>query len=120
MMLLETVRRRLGSDAVEPSSTVVDTRDTPTGVVASVQRGDGRVEDVTGDLLIGADGIHSRLRAKFYPDEGPPRWGGAILWRGTALASRSCPARPWPWPVTSSRNSSPIPSAGLTPGRAWR
>jgi 2-polyprenyl-6-methoxyphenol hydroxylase-like FAD-dependent oxidoreductase len=33
-------------------------------------------------LMIAADGIHSRARAIFYPDEGPPKWNGAILWRG--------------------------------------
>jgi 2-polyprenyl-6-methoxyphenol hydroxylase-like FAD-dependent oxidoreductase len=40
----------------------------------------------TGALLIGADGIRSALRAQFYPDEGPPVWGGAIMWRATTQA----------------------------------
>jgi 5-methylphenazine-1-carboxylate 1-monooxygenase len=35
-----------------------------------------------GDVLIGADGIHSTLRATLFPDEGPPTWNGAMLWRG--------------------------------------
>ena len=35
-----------------------------------------------GTLLIGADGFHSAVRARFYPNEGPPIWTGAILWRG--------------------------------------
>jgi 2-polyprenyl-6-methoxyphenol hydroxylase-like FAD-dependent oxidoreductase len=35
-----------------------------------------------GDVLIGADGIHSNLRATLFPDEGPPTWNGAMLWRG--------------------------------------
>ena len=38
------------------------------------------------DLLIGADGIHSAMRAKLYPDEGPPIWNGRILWRGVTEA----------------------------------
>ncbi|MDQ6832595.1 MAG: FAD-dependent monooxygenase, partial [Chloroflexota bacterium] len=33
------------------------------------------------DLLIGADGIHSTVRRALFPDEGPPKWNGAILWR---------------------------------------
>jgi 5-methylphenazine-1-carboxylate 1-monooxygenase len=33
-------------------------------------------------LLIGADGIHSAVRGRLYPDEGAPLWNGAILWRG--------------------------------------
>ena len=33
-------------------------------------------------MLIGADGIHSAVRSVFYPNEGPPIWNGAIMWRG--------------------------------------
>jgi 5-methylphenazine-1-carboxylate 1-monooxygenase len=33
-------------------------------------------------LLIAADGIHSAIREKLYPQEGPPIWNGRILWRG--------------------------------------
>ena len=40
--------------------------------------------DAEGDALIGADGIHSIVRAHFYPGEGPPRWTGTMLWRGAA------------------------------------
>jgi 2-polyprenyl-6-methoxyphenol hydroxylase-like FAD-dependent oxidoreductase len=35
-----------------------------------------------GDVLIGADGINSLVREKLYPDEGPARWNGIMLWRG--------------------------------------
>ncbi len=35
------------------------------------------------DVAIGADGIHSVMRSHFYPEEGPPVWNGAILWRAT-------------------------------------
>jgi 2-polyprenyl-6-methoxyphenol hydroxylase-like FAD-dependent oxidoreductase len=37
-----------------------------------------------GDVLIGADGIHSRLRRILFPHEGMPRWSGRLMWRGTA------------------------------------
>ena len=40
----------------------------------------------SGDLLVAADGIHSMVRARFFPDEGPPKWNGALLWRATSLA----------------------------------
>jgi 2-polyprenyl-6-methoxyphenol hydroxylase-like FAD-dependent oxidoreductase len=52
---------------------------------ATLLLADGRA--VEGRLLIGADGIHSALRAQMYPDEGAPIWGGAILWRGTTQAA---------------------------------
>ena len=35
-----------------------------------------------GDVLIGADGIHSLVRDTLFPGEGPPRWNGLMLWRG--------------------------------------
>jgi 5-methylphenazine-1-carboxylate 1-monooxygenase len=39
---------------------------------------------VEGRLLIACDGIHSQARSMLYPDEGPPRWSGAVMWRGVA------------------------------------
>ncbi len=35
-----------------------------------------------GDVLVGADGIHSAVRDTLYPNEGPARWNGLMLWRG--------------------------------------
>jgi 5-methylphenazine-1-carboxylate 1-monooxygenase len=32
-------------------------------------------------LLVGCDGVHSVVRAAFYPDEGPPKWNGITMWR---------------------------------------
>ncbi|HEX2652528.1 MAG TPA: flavin-dependent oxidoreductase [Xanthobacteraceae bacterium] len=37
-----------------------------------------------GDILIGADGIHSTVRQTLFPQEGPARWSGIIMWRGAA------------------------------------
>ncbi|HTR85349.1 MAG TPA: flavin-dependent oxidoreductase [Reyranella sp.] len=47
---------------------------------------DGRtVEETESDILVGADGIHSAVRARFYPDEGPPKWQGILMWRGVTV-----------------------------------
>jgi 5-methylphenazine-1-carboxylate 1-monooxygenase len=44
---------------------------------------DGRhVKTAEGDLLVGADGIHSTIRGSLFPHEGPPSWNGIMLWRG--------------------------------------
>src|SRR5215510_13003271 len=40
---------------------------------------------VEADILIGADGIHSAVRAQFYPNEGPPKWQGILMWRGVTV-----------------------------------
>jgi 2-polyprenyl-6-methoxyphenol hydroxylase-like FAD-dependent oxidoreductase len=41
---------------------------------------DGR--SLRGDVLIGADGIHSVIRANLHPDDGGIRWNGIQMWRG--------------------------------------
>jgi len=39
-------------------------------------------ETVRGEVLVGADGIHSVVRRYFYPEQGRPSWQGVLLWRG--------------------------------------
>ena len=39
-------------------------------------------ETVRGDVLVGADGIHSVVRRHFHPKQGRPSWQGLMLWRG--------------------------------------
>ena len=34
-------------------------------------------------VAIACDGIHSVVRKQFFPDEGPPRYSGVNMWRGT-------------------------------------
>lgn len=64
--------------------TDLDQDDTSVTAHFAVTSTDGAVtkETRTADFLIGADGIHSALRAKYYPDEGPAIWDGLVLWRG--------------------------------------
>lgn len=49
-----------------------------TGITAHMA--DGR--NLSGDVLIGADGIHSVIRAALHPDDGGIRWNGIQMWRG--------------------------------------
>jgi 2-polyprenyl-6-methoxyphenol hydroxylase-like FAD-dependent oxidoreductase len=46
----------------------------------TVHLADGR--SLRGDALIGADGIHSVIRATLHPDDGGIRWNGIQMWRG--------------------------------------
>ncbi len=84
MMLLEAVRARLG-DVVETGASVVGYSEVADGVAVRVDRG-GVTTEERGAVLIGADGLHSKIRAGFYPEEGAPVWAGAVLWRGTTRA----------------------------------
>ena len=83
MILLAAVRERLGADAVVTGRHLTEWRDDGAGVQAwFVNRRSGARTEARGELLLAADGIHSAARARLYPNEGPPLWNGAILWRG--------------------------------------
>lgn len=44
------------------------------------------LDALPGDCVIGADGVHSAVRARLVPNEGPPLWNGVTLWRGVSIA----------------------------------
>ncbi len=90
MLLLDAARARLGAGVIR----------TGHHLAAFAQRDDGTVEarfvdrrtgapvaTESADLMIGADGIHSTVRRMLFPDEGPPQWNGAILWRAITAAA---------------------------------
>jgi 2-polyprenyl-6-methoxyphenol hydroxylase-like FAD-dependent oxidoreductase len=86
MMLLEAVNARLGPDAVVTGAAIAGFAQSSDGVEISLSHADGKTETVRADILLASDGIHSAVRRQLVPQEGPPRWGGAVLWRGTTVA----------------------------------
>ena len=86
MALYHQVIDRLGPQAVEQGTRVTGYDRDATGVTARLIRADGRRDTLRGRLLVGADGIHSAVRAQMHPDQPPIHWGGALLWRGTVRA----------------------------------
>jgi 5-methylphenazine-1-carboxylate 1-monooxygenase len=85
MLLLAAVRDRLGDNAVRTGATVTGFTDRDGSVeVLLSDRSNGRVVPCTADVLVGADGLYSAVRAQLHPDEPPPRWSGVMMWRGTA------------------------------------
>lgn len=88
MLLLDAVRARLGQDAVQFGHHLADWAQSDDEIVAQFvdRRSGAHRQSVRGSLLIAADGIHSAARARIVPDEGPPIWNGAILWRGATRA----------------------------------
>lgn len=99
LCLYREVLARLGPQAVQLGTAVHGCEETPTGVRVHLSARAPNVQttveqhsrpallgSVDGTVLIAADGIHSRLRAAHYLDEGPPRWGGTLMWRGVSRA----------------------------------
>ena len=87
MMLYEAVIERMGADAVVTDHDAFDVTQDSIGATAHFRsRSSGAdLPSVSGDLVVACDGIHSKIRAKFYPNEGPPVWSRRILWRGTTV-----------------------------------
>jgi 5-methylphenazine-1-carboxylate 1-monooxygenase len=84
-VLLEAVRERLGDGAVHTGCRLLSFAERGERIAARFERREASEPfEVEGDVLVGADGIHSSVRSAFYPDEGPPVWNGMMLWRGAA------------------------------------
>lgn len=90
-VLAEAVRDRLGSDAVVAGVRVGGLETSPDGrarVLLAHRDGRGRgragAASLEPDVLIGADGIRSAVRAALNPEEGEPPWNGMLVWRGVS------------------------------------
>ncbi|MGL5733429.1 MAG: FAD-dependent monooxygenase, partial [Beijerinckiaceae bacterium] len=83
-LLYDAVIARLGPQAVRTGLRLGGFFQDEGGVTAYfINARDGsNSETVRGEILIGADGIHSAVRRHFYPQEGAPSWQGAMMWRG--------------------------------------
>ena len=87
MFLYHEVLKRTGKGTVQLGQTVTGYQNNANGTVtALIEHADGKTARETGTLLIGADGIHSAVRAQMHPEQPPIHWGGAIMWRGSTLA----------------------------------
>ena len=82
-VLLDAVRARIGAENFIAGHRCVGVEQSETGVIARFADPDGAgLEAQRGDVLIACDGIHSAVRAQFYPDEGPFVYRGINMWRG--------------------------------------
>lgn len=86
LMLRDKFVERAGEGALRLGCRVTGYEKTETGVVALIERPNGETLREEGTLLVGADGIHSAIRAQMHPDQPPIHWGGAVMWRGTTRA----------------------------------
>jgi 2-polyprenyl-6-methoxyphenol hydroxylase-like FAD-dependent oxidoreductase len=80
-VLLAAARQRLGEAAIRTGHRLLEFAQDGAGVTARFAIPGGEVAEA-GDVLVGADGIHSVVRAALHPDDGGIRWTGIQLWRG--------------------------------------
>jgi 2-polyprenyl-6-methoxyphenol hydroxylase-like FAD-dependent oxidoreductase len=79
----KAVVERLGPEAIRTGARLGAFQQDEGGVTGwFFDRTGAHVATARGDILIGADGIHSTVRGTLFPDEGPPVWNGLMLWRG--------------------------------------
>jgi 5-methylphenazine-1-carboxylate 1-monooxygenase len=86
-VLLRALRERTRRDSFRSGLRLTSFEQNADGVDASF-RDDATGTTVVdrGDILVGADGIHSTVRQQLYPREGEPRFAGQILWRAAVNA----------------------------------
>lgn len=75
-VLVDGLRQRR-ADALVLGAKVIDVTQTHDGVTVALE--DGRI--LKADALIGADGVHSVVRAKMIAED-KPRFSGCVAWRG--------------------------------------
>src|SRR6266849_7082336 len=86
MILFHAAEKRLGPGRIKFGRRLAAVEQKASKVTARfVDRNGKAAETADADILIGADGIHSAVRAHFYPDEGPPKGQGILMWRGVSV-----------------------------------
>ena len=78
----DAVRDRIGETKIHTGHRLASLRADDGGLMRISPVVTAHRSTVRGDVLIGADGIHSIVRETLYPNEGPARWNGSMLWRG--------------------------------------
>ncbi len=87
LLLLDAVRDRLGAGAVLCGQAVTGSREHDGHVdVHLLDRATGATRTIAAAVLVGADGIHSVVRAGIAPADDAVRYAGRMLWRSTTRA----------------------------------
>ena len=121
MILYRAAQSVLPVGSIHTGSTLLGFTEDAGGVTAEFTgRDSGYTTHVRGDILIAADGIHSTVRHMFYPDEGPPRYSGRMLWRATTERAPFLGGRSMVWAGHDSQKfvCYPISADAMRSGRA--
>lgn len=85
LLLTDEVIKRLGSGAIRTNHHFDHFEQTDDKVICTFidKETKEKVGSYTSDIMIGADGIGSRVRQQLYPNEGSPVYSDNVLYRGT-------------------------------------
>ena len=86
VLLLQKIIERVGEECILAGCNIVGYRKQNSSVKVEIMKWTGEKESYHGSILVGADGLHSSVRAQMYPMQPPVHWGGAIMWRGVSWA----------------------------------
>ncbi len=85
-LLKQAVVERMGAQSLVTDRRLLGFTEQGDSVNAEFSDHSGVVHKVSGDYLIGADGINSVVRQQLHPDQGSPHFAGLILWRGATFS----------------------------------
>ncbi len=85
--LQEILVQALPANSIQLGNSFLDYSQTPNQIVVHFANGNS----IETDVLVGADGIHSKVRTKFL-NHAPPNYRGYMVWRG--IAQNSPPSLP--------------------------
>lgn len=120
--LAAEVRARVGEAAVRTGATLrAFDQDSSSVHAVLADRAGTPAFEVTADILVGADGVHSTVRRLLHPGEGAPLWNGVRMWRGVVETEPFLTGRTIAVAGTNSRAkfvAYPISRAAADRGRA--
>ncbi len=117
-ILFDSAVERIGVDRIHTAHALTSFANESDQVIAIfTDRRSGRTVNVRGTAMIAADGIHSAARTQCYPDQGPPLWNGALLWRGLTECDPILDGRTMIWAGHPRQKFVGYPIADLPGGR---
>lgn len=118
-ILLDATVERLGAHRIHTGHHLVEIEQHDDMAIAhfAARRGGPTRSSIEAAVVVAADGIHSAARALHYPDEGMPRWNGALLWRGLAECDPVLGGRTMVWAGHPRQKFVGYPVADLAGGR---
>jgi len=117
-LLYRELLARCGPEVITTGAALTGWQEDALGVVVQLENRKTRdkLEDLHGQVLIGADGINSTVRGMLFPDEGGAKWRGTMMWRGVTRAPAFLSGRSMAMAGTADRKFVCYPIQDLTGG----